>query len=231
MPGASPAAAPDIRGIVFDLDGTLVDSLVDITTSLNTVLRREGLPERDGEWVCRNVGLGATHLVRQAVAGTAGEGALARLVDDYVAHYNAHPCVRTCTYPDVPETLAECTRRGLALAVASNKPASIVTQVADAQGLGGYFRFVWGSDSFPALKPDPVVLLHFMARTGLGPKEVLMVGDSAADVGCAANAGVWSCHFTAGYGTLDGSGLTPHWRIAALPELIAILDGTVPFQS
>jgi len=231
VPGAFPAAAPDIRGIVFDLDGTLVDSLADITTSLNTVLRREGLPEHDGEWVRRNVGLGATHLVRQAVAGTAGEGALARLVDDYVAHYNAHPCTRTYAYPGVPETLAECTRRGLALAVASNKPASIVTQVADALGLGGYLHFVWGSDSFPVLKPDPGVLLHFMARTGLGPKEVLMVGDSAADVGCAANAGAWSCHFTTGYGTLAGSGLTPHWRIAAIPELIPILDGKAPYHS
>ncbi|NLI46533.1 MAG: HAD-IA family hydrolase [Acidobacteria bacterium] len=231
MPGAPSAAAPDIRGIVFDLDGTLVDSLADITASLNTILRGEGLPERDEEWVRRNVGLGATHLVRQAVAGTAGEGALARLVDDYVGHYNAHPCIRTCAYPGVPETLAACTRRGLALAVASNKPAGIVAQVVDALGFGGRFRFIWGSDSFPALKPDPAVLLAFMERTGLRPAAVLMVGDSAADVACAHNAGAWSCHFTTGYGTLAGSGLIPHWRIAAIPELIAILDGTVPFQS
>ena len=231
MSGASPAAVPDIRGIVFDLDGTLVDSLADITASLNTVLRREGLPERDADWTRRNVGLGATHLVRQAVAGTAGEGALARLVDDYVAHYNAHPCVWTCAYPGVPETLAECARRGLALAVASNKPAGIVAQVVDALGFGGRFRFIWGSDSFPVLKPDPAALLAFMERTGLRPAAVLMVGDSAADVACAHNAGAWSCHFTAGYGTLDGSGLTPHWRIAAIPELIPILDGMAPFQS
>jgi phosphoglycolate phosphatase len=228
--GDRPTAVPAIRGIVFDLDGTLVDSLPDITASLNAVLRREGLPARGEDWVRRNVGLGATHLVRQAVAGTAAAADLARVVADYVAHYDAHPCVRTVPYPGVPETLAELHRRGLALAVASNKPASIVAQVMDALGFGRCFRFVWGSDSFPVLKPDPGVLLGFMARTGLGPKELLMVGDSAADIGCAANAGAWSCHFTAGYGTLDGSGLTPHWRIAALPELIPILDGKAAFQ-
>jgi len=231
VPGASPATAPDIRGIVFDLDGTLVDSLADITASLNAVLRREELPERDREWVRRNVGLGATHLVRQAVAGTAGEAALERLVGDYVAHYDAHPCVRTEAYPGVPETLAQCARRGLVLAVASNKPAGIVTQVVDALGFGGRFRFIWGSDSFPVLKPDPAALLAFMERTGLRPAAVLMVGDSAADVACAANAGAWSCHFTAGYGTLDGTALIPHWRIAAIPELIPILDGTAPYHS
>jgi phosphoglycolate phosphatase len=213
-----------IRGLVFDLDGTLVDSLEDITFNLNHALGRAGLPPRDSAWTRRNVGQGAAHLVDQAVNGTAGPDRAEAVLGDFLARYEAHPCDRTSPYPGVREALAACHARGLALAVLSNKPAGITVKVVEILELAPFFRFVWGGDSFPERKPSPLPLLHFMARTGLSPAEVLMVGDSAADVQSARHAGIRSAFFPGGYGRLDGSGLSPDFYLQSMEGLIPLLE-------
>jgi phosphoglycolate phosphatase len=215
---------PRVRGIVFDLDGTLVDSLTDITASLNHALARWRLPAKDPAWMRLNVGQGAAFLVAQAVAGTSGEDRQAEILAAFVAHYEAHPCPATFPYPGVPEALADCHARGLTLAVLSNKPAGIVVRVVDAMGWRPWFRYVWGGDSFPEHKPSPLPLRHFMMATGLAPEEVLMVGDSSADVLCARNADARCAFFPGGYGRLDGTGLTADFTLASMGDLPALLD-------
>jgi phosphoglycolate phosphatase len=213
-----------IRGLVFDLDGTLVDSLDDITGNLTHALERFGLPPRDSAWTRRHVGQGAAHLVGQAMDGTAGRDRAEAVLGEFIAHYEAHPCDHTRPYPGVREALAACHARGLVLAVLSNKPAGITVRVIEALGMALYFRFVWGGDSFPERKPSPLPLRHFLAATGLAPAEVLMVGDSAADVQSARAAGVRSAFFPGGYGQLDGPGLAPDYYLSSMNELVPLLD-------
>ena len=213
-----------IRGLVFDLDGTLVDSLDDITFNLNHALALAGLPPRDKNWARRNVGQGVAHLVRQALDGTAGQDREEAVLAEFVARYEAHPCDRTFPYPGVREALTACHARGLVMAVLSNKPAGITVKVIEILGMAPFFRFVWGGDSFPERKPSPLPLRHFLAETGLVPAEVLMVGDSAADIQSAHDAGVRSAYLPGGYGRLDGDGLTPDFLLQSMDELVPLLE-------
>ena len=143
--------------------------------------------------------------------GTAGPERADEVLGEFVRRYAAHPCDRTIPYPGVGEALAACHARGLLLAVLSNKPAGIVVKVIEILGLAPFFRFVWGGDSFPERKPSPLPLRHFMAETGLHPAEVIMVGDSPADIQSARDAGVRSAFFPGGYGRLDGDALAPDY--------------------
>ncbi len=213
-----------IRGLVFDLDGTLVDSLDDITFHLNHALALAGLPPRDKAWARRNVGQGVAHLVRQALDGAAERDREEAVLGAFVARYEAHPCDRTFPYPGVREALAACHARGLVLAVLSNKPAGITVKVIEALGMANLFRHVWGGDSFPERKPSPLPLRHFLAETGLAPTEALMVGDSAADIQSARGAGVRSAFFPGGYGRLDGDAPAPDFILPSMSELVPLLE-------
>lgn len=213
---------PRWRAVLFDLDGTLVDSLQDVTGSLNHTLDTLGRPARDLAWVRAHIGRGAAFLLDSALGAEAGAALGERALDEFVRFYADHPCTWTRPYPGASETLAGLSARGVALAVLSNKPAAIARRVVDHLGLGRHLWHVWGGDSFPRRKPAPDGILHFLEELRLTPREACLVGDLAVDLECAAAAGAWSCFFTGGYGDETALAAPADFRIHSLPELIEL---------
>jgi phosphoglycolate phosphatase len=178
-----------MRLIVFDLDGTLVDSAADITAAANRLLRRHGLPPLSEAAVKSMVGDGVEPLVRRLFAAHGREpppGAVAA----YTAEYEAHAAVHTRPFPGVAEALARLKAAGWRIAVCTNKPERAARSLLWALGLLGRIAAVGGGDSFPVRKPDPGHLRATVAAAGGTPERSLMVGDHANDVAAAAVCGM-----------------------------------------
>ena len=172
------------RLAVFDLDGTLVDSLDDLHASVNHALRTVGLPLRTRDEVRGFVGEGARVLVAKAVAPC--DELFDPALEAWRAHYEEHCLDRTRPYPGVEALLAGAAR---ALGVHTNKPGAVARKILDGLGLLPRFAAVVGGDDAPR-KPDPTGLLRIMARVGASPPETVLVGDSRHDVATARAAGV-----------------------------------------
>lgn len=172
------------RLAIFDLDGTLVDSVDDLAASVNHALGRVGLPPRELDEIRGFVGEGARVLLERAVAPYAErlEPALAA----WWAHYEEHCLDRTRAYPGIGALLAGA---GRALAVHTNKPGALARKILEGLGLRAHFAVVLGGDEAPR-KPDPAGVRLIQARVGAGPDETIFVGDSRIDVATARAAGV-----------------------------------------
>jgi phosphoglycolate phosphatase len=206
-----PIRVESIRLIVFDLDGTLIDSARDLCNSVNAALEHMGRPHlRDGI-IAGFVGNGAAMLVRRSLAVENGvspdevhDEELATAYNFFLAHYREHKLDFTYAYDGVLESLtnlrlmAEGTPR--ALAVLTNKPVRPARAICEGLGMGSFFLCVHGGDSFPLKKPDPMGLRSIMQQAGVLPKETLMIGDSKVDVQTARNAGAWSLGCQFGFG-------------------------------
>jgi phosphoglycolate phosphatase len=208
-----------MRLIVFDLDGTLVDSLPDLTSALNRTLAAGGLAPFTEAQVAPMVGDGAGMLLRRACArrGITADDAM---VAAYIADYTAHSAQETRAYPGIPEVLARLRGQGYRLAVCTNKPERPARAVLAAIGLAGFFDAVLGGDSCATRKPDPGHLLATIRAAGGVPQASLMVGDHRNDVLAAWGAGT-KCIFAAwGYGTpdMEGDAVTAP-DAAAIPDL------------
>ncbi len=208
--------------IVFDLDGTLIDSADDIRALANGILAAEGAPPLTIAEVRRFVGNGASVFVaRMREARGLAEGAHARLLADFVGGYESAVGL-TLPYPGVPEALEALRVAGHGLGVCTNKPLKPCRAVLDHLGLGEMFGAVIGGDSLAVLKPDPAPLMAAFAALGDGP--MLYVGDSETDAETARRAGVPFLLFTEGYRKTEPSDI-PHAarfaRFAELPALIA----------
>ena len=193
---------------VFDLDGTLVDSLVDLTGAVNWILARYGFPAVEAETVRRATGNGAANLLERcfALAGresgraTLSGAEMERALGEYREHYDAHCAERTVLYPGMREWLEDITARGCRMAVLTNKPGMVSRSLLRALGVDGFFDIIAGPETFGALKPDPAGILRILELTGYGPEETVMVGDSVVDIQTGLNAGVFTCAITGGLG-------------------------------
>jgi phosphoglycolate phosphatase len=194
-----------VRLLVFDLDGTLIDSRLDLIHSVNATLRHIGCPELDGDVVASYVGDGAPALVQRALGETNknNEALLARALEYFLGYYRQHKLDHTTVYDGIRELLA-----GLAqpsngarrlMAVLSNKPVIPSRDILRALGLGDFFLRVYGGNSFPTKKPDPVGVSTILQETGVAAGEALMIGDSSVDVLTGRNAGLWTCGVTYGF--------------------------------
>ncbi len=184
--------------IVFDLDGTLVDSVPDLSSAVNVMLAGEGLGPLDSATVTGFVGNGLPKLVERAMAHVGlHPNDHARLTQVTLDAYKAEPTARTRVYPGVEEALARLKAGGHRLGLCTNKPYDPTVEVLDHFGLGQYFNVVIGGDSLPVKKPDPEPLLHTLVALGDGP--ALYVGDSEVDAETALRAGVDFVLFTEGY--------------------------------
>lgn len=182
--------------VVFDLDGTLVDSVPDIASALARALGTEGLPPPPEE-VASLVGEGARRLVERVVPPGTTTGAVDRVFASYRAEYGAHVCERTRLYDGVVGMLDEL--RGCALAILSNKPEHLIFGLLDRLELTPRFREVIGEDGAFPRKPSPAALEHLVASTGAGRGRTLMVGDGVPDIGVARAAGTSVAAVTWGY--------------------------------
>lgn len=195
------AALP--RLVMFDLDGTLVDSVPDLAAAIDAMLARLGRPAAGVERVRQWVGNGSDVLVRRALVGgmdyrsvdpQQAEAALGVFMPIYA---RAHALTRV--FPGVEETLAWLRRQDIALAVVTNKPAQFIEPLLRDKGLAEYFGCWLGGDSLPARKPDPQPLLHIMEQAGVMAEQALFVGDSRNDVRAAQAARVRCVAVSYGY--------------------------------
>lgn len=196
-----PATTPP--ALVFDLDGTLVDSAPDIGAAVNKVLAEDGRPALDSATVISYVGDGAAQLVQRAFAasGPAPQGAvLDALLARFLAHYHAVPAALTKPYPDVDAVLGRLRQDGHTLGVCTNKPDALIEAVLTGTGLAHHFAAALGPERAPRRKPDPAHLRATLDAMGVAPDApAIMVGDSINDVLTARGMGVPCICVTYGY--------------------------------
>jgi phosphoglycolate phosphatase len=205
---------------IFDLDGTLVDSLADLTDATNRMLAAFGRPQLELFEVRQLVGQGARRLVERALVGAADDE-VERGLEFFLAWNEAHIADRTVLYPGVAQTLETLAGRGVPMTVLSNKNVSLCRTLLETLGIERFFADVVGADSLPFRKPSPEPVLHLLRLFGVAPAGAVMIGDSINDVAAGRDAGVVTVGCSYGYGDL--SELTDaDYRISAFPELIAL---------
>ncbi|MBD7975871.1 phosphoglycolate phosphatase [Serpens gallinarum] len=191
------------RLVMFDLDGTLVDSVPDLTAAVDSMLAQLGRPVVGIERVRNWVGNGSLVLVRRALAGELehdhvdnglAQQALALFMQAYAGSH-----VLTTVYPGVHECLEWLADKHIPLAVVTNKPSEFVAPLLEEKGLGGYFRWLVGGDTLPQQKPDPAALFWVMDKAGVSAGDALFIGDSRNDVHAANAAGVPCVALSYGY--------------------------------
>ncbi|TLZ24181.1 MAG: phosphoglycolate phosphatase [Gammaproteobacteria bacterium] len=194
--GAASSGVRSVRAVLFDLDGTLLDTAADISVALNRALAEQGLPELAPAVVRVLIGGGVPALIGRTVARL-GAGAPAvdaeALLDRFTFHYgwiNRHEEMQTRAYPGVAEGLAQLHALGLKLAVVTNKPRQATIELLTRLGLARPIRAVVGGDSVAHRKPHAEGLLRACEELRVGPREALMVGDSLSDVLAARAAGL-----------------------------------------
>lgn len=212
-----------VRVLIFDLDGTLIDSKLDLALAINATLAYMGGTELDHETIYSFVGNGAPVLVRRAL----GEGATIADAESalpyFLSYYRAHMLDNTREYPGVREGLEQLA--GHPMAVLTNKPVNFSKGILDGLDLSKYFRVVYGGNSFEKKKPDPYgveVILHDLAAR---PPEAMMIGDSDVDIKTARNAGILSAGVSYGIGVHTLEAYPPDIMLGSLTELPAHLNG------
>jgi len=185
--------------LIFDLDGTLIDSKQDLVEAVNAARAHLHLPPLDDETVASYVGNGAPVLIRRAMGPEASEEQCARALEYFIAYYNDHRLDHTHLYPGVRDALDELRTAGAQMAVLTNKPVRISRAIIEGLGLKQHFFQVYGGNSFDQKKPHPVGVHTLLAESGAVPEAAIMVGDSAVDVQTARNAGIRAVAVTYGF--------------------------------
>jgi len=217
------AVASRVKGVIFDLDGTLVDTLQDIADGLNSALRQGGLPEHDRATVRAWVGDGVSRLVERSLPLAKRQRAAA-IEQEVRRHFDASPVSTARPYAGIEGLLAELRRRRLQLAVLSNKTHSIAVEVVRRLFRPQTFRCVRGLVDGGQRKPHPGAALKLLEELGLSSSETLLVGDSAVDITTASNAGMRSVAVS--WGFRDRRQLEsrrPTWLIDEPRQLLEIL--------
>ena len=221
-----------IRLLVFDLDGTLIDSRLDLIHSVNATMRHIGRSELEDDVIASYVGDGAPALVRRALGNTAPgnteDEALFRVALEYfLGYYRLHKLDHTTVYDGIPETLARLAEASNGeqrlMAVLSNKPVNPSRVIVRALGLGDFFVRVYGGNSFTAKKPDPLGVQTILQETGVAAADALMIGDSSIDVLTGRNAGLWTCGVMYGFAPHSLDEVPPDVLVETPRELGALL--------
>jgi phosphoglycolate phosphatase len=201
--------------VLFDLDGTLADTVPDIAAALVATLDEIGVAAPPVSVVQEMVGDGARKLIERALARASAEGDLDALFARFLVHYDANLCVDSRLYPGVPEALERLRGGGVALAVVTNKPGALARRLLDGLGLGGAFLAIVGDgDGFPR-KPDPAAARALIERAGTVAARTVVIGDGLPDVRTARATGARS--IAAGWGYV-----APERLGAESPDFIAM---------
>lgn len=212
-----------VRVLIFDLDGTLIDSKLDLALSINAMLEHMGRAALPHETIYSFVGNGAPVLVRRSLGKGATDADAERGLAYFLSHYRTHMLDNTVAYPGVREGLELL--NGQAMAVLTNKPVRFSQAILDGLGLARYFRFVYGGNSFERKKPDPLGVEILLRDLSAAPREAMMVGDSEVDVRTARNAGIWACGVSYGLGVEGLAANLPDLMVDSLADLPARLNG------
>jgi phosphoglycolate phosphatase len=215
-----------IRALIFDLDGTLIDSKLDLVHSVNATLRELKRPELPEETISSYIGNGAPVLVAKAMGQDINSDELERALKFFLSHYEAHKMDNTCAYPGVPEALAHLS--AMPMAVLTNKPVRISVRILEALGLAKYFRAIYGGNSFSTKKPDPLGANTILREFSTRAHEALLIGDSEVDVQTARNAGMFTAVVNYGFGIHDRVAHPADLYLDRLMDLVPALTATIP---
>src|SRR3954454_18765538 len=216
--------------IVFDLDGTLVDTAPDLINALNFVLSREGLPPVPLHSARNMIGAGARRLIERGLelegrAATLEE--ITRLTSDFIDHYAAHIADASRPFEGLESALDDLSARGYRFAVCTNKLEWLSKLLLDQLGLSARFAAICGADTFGVSKPDPAILKQTVARAGGQLASAIMVGDAGPDVGVARRAGIPVIGVEFGYTDVPIAELKPDRLIGHFRDLPAAVDSLI----
>ncbi len=216
---ANLANLEDVRVLIFDLDGTLIDSKLDLVLAVNATLEYMGRPRIPNDEVGKYVGGGAALLVRRVLGPGATDEEAATGLEHFLDYYRAHMLDNTVPYPGVCEGLELL--KNHPMAVLTNKPVRFSEGILNGLGLTKYFRYVYGGNSFESKKPDPYGMNVLLRHFGVAPREAILVGDSDVDVKTARNSGSWACGVTYGFGLESLRACPPDLMVDSLEHLAA----------
>ena len=212
--------------LIFDLDGTLIDSKLDLAHAVNATRAHMTMSPLDHERVYSYVGNGAPVLIRRALGEQATEGEVQEALEFFLEYYREHYLDYTTLYPGVKQALDRLRAAGKRLAVLTNKPVRISRAILDGLGVGGHFFQVYGGNSFDFKKPNPIGVKALMQEAGVSADQTLMVGDSSVDIQTAVNAGIPSCGVTYGFQPETLADPAPDRMVDRMEELADWLLGT-----
>src|SRR6202142_2061048 len=204
-----------IKLLIFDPDGTLIDSRLDLIHSVNAMLKHFGRPELPGDVIASYIGDGAPMLVRRALGDPRDEGAVKEGLEHFLGYYRVHKLDHTHLYDGIKDmltTLRNANGIPRKMAVLSNKPVNPSRAIVEALGLAEFFIRVYGGNSFETKKPDPLGVRTLLRETGTTPDQAMIVGDSSIDVLTGRNAGISTCGVTYGF--------APHTLCEAPPDVV-----------
>jgi phosphoglycolate phosphatase len=210
-----------VRCLIFDLDGTLIDSKLDLALAVNATLEHMGRPALPHETIYRYVGNGAQALVQRALGREATPVEAETGLSHFLSYYRDHMLDNTITYAGVREGLELLADRPMA--VLTNKPVRFSNWILEGLGLSRYFQYVYGGNSFEKKKPDPIGVEVLLRDLQVTPAEAMMVGDSDVDVWTARNSGIWACGVSYGLGLEGMRASPPDLMVDSLVKLSACL--------
>jgi phosphoglycolate phosphatase len=217
--------------VVFDLDGTLVDTAPDLIETLNVVFTRDGLPPLDYAAARDMIGGGARRMIESALklqGRVLADGAVDRMFADFITRYGAHVADRSQPFPGLDAALDRLASRGCQFAVCTNKLESLSRLLLEALGLSRRFAAICGQDTFGMQKPDPEILRRTIRATGGALQRAVMVGDSGTDIATARAAGVPVVAVDFGYSETPVRELGPDRVISHFDQLADAVFALAP---
>lgn len=229
-----------IKLAIFDLDGTLIDSRLDLVHSVNAALRHIGRPELPDEVIASYVGDGAPVLIKRALGGEAVDEATVRKgLEFFLSYYREHKLDHTTVYPGIVDALSAVRQSSIQqseirpstngnprqLAVLTNKPVNPSRAIVAALGLRRFFTQIYGGNSFATKKPEPEGAQKLLAEHSLSPEQAVIIGDSGVDVLTGRNAGLWTIGVNYGFAPHTLQADPPDIVVDTPAELAAVFSG------
>ncbi|MBV9886195.1 MAG: HAD-IA family hydrolase [Acidobacteria bacterium] len=215
-----------VRAMIFDLDGTLIDSKLDLIHAVNAMLIEMGRAKLSDEVISSYIGHGAPMLVSRALGGVAKEEELSRGLAFFLDYYEEHKLDNTCLYPEVTDTLAKLKERNIAMAVLTNKPVKVSMRILEALGAAKYFRAIYGGNSFETKKPDPLGAKAILGELRVLATDAMMVGDSEVDIQTARNAKMIATAVNYGFGIHDRAEHPADIYLDRMSDLLQVVEGS-----